>query len=551
MPIPFLLAGLGVVAGVVGAGGHISAKETNAKAQRISQDAQHLYNSAKRSLEQAQNKTEKALLKLGYEKKHTLDTSMSQFLNSYDKIKHIQVTESIGISEISKFTIDQQGAIEMKQMTDIYSSSIKSGVAGAAAGTVVALAASGSLTIIGSEMALAGSALVAGEVGAAAGIAGSALSFGAAMTPLAAVAAPVILFTGISASMKADENLEKANVMYAQAEEASEKMKVSETLCNAISDRSEMFHELLVDLNVMFEECSGMLAGVIKKKEGRIFKKKLSAQDFSEDDLKLIAVTRSLAGAVKSVIDTPILSKDGNISYEAEEMYDQTIEKLPDFNAAVEEVKQIDYKTKPIQVKEVKNRSSATKSKSIINTTTVLGAARNVFAFVAGIFVATNLAAWLSALVSFENDKYLFMDAFVANKIAFWLVICASIMIVIGKFSGSQIEKAADIASGIGLGVLYTQYCRYVETMNHPIIVCVIVLIIVIVALVRLANKMESWSCGNYLFSVLFVVMGYQSFFGIYAFFTMFLEFSSSFWLVVTSVNMLPAAVVIFLALDK
>lgn len=34
MPIPFLLAGLGVAAGVIGAGGHLSAKETNERAER-------------------------------------------------------------------------------------------------------------------------------------------------------------------------------------------------------------------------------------------------------------------------------------------------------------------------------------------------------------------------------------------------------------------------------------------------------------------------------------------------------------------------------------
>lgn len=108
-------------------------------------------------------------------------------------------------------------------MTDVYSSCFASSATGVAAGAAVALAASGALPIITGELSLAGSALAAGEISAAVGFAGSALSFGAAMTPLAAVAAPVMLFTGISASMKADENLEKANTMYAEAEVAVEK----------------------------------------------------------------------------------------------------------------------------------------------------------------------------------------------------------------------------------------------------------------------------------------------------------------------------------------
>ena len=166
---------------------------------------------------------------------------MHQFLVAYDKVKHISMENTVGINEISKFTIDEQGAIQLREMTNIYSASFASGATGVAAGAAVALAASGALPIVTGELALAGSALAAGEIGMAAGFAGSALSFGAAMTPLAAVAAPVILFTGISASIKADENLEKANTMYAEAEAASEKMKVSEMLCGAISERADMF----------------------------------------------------------------------------------------------------------------------------------------------------------------------------------------------------------------------------------------------------------------------------------------------------------------------
>ncbi|GLB30039.1 hypothetical protein LAD12857_19620 [Lacrimispora amygdalina] len=346
MPIPFLLAGLGVAAGIIGAGGHLSAKETNEKAQRISEDAQDLYNNSKMSLEGAQNNTEKALLQFGYAKKKILDCSMKQFLQSYEKIKSIEVKNSVGLDEISNFSIDRQDAILIRKMSDIYSSTISSGATGAAAGTVIALAASGSLPVVTGTLSLAGSTLAMGEIGAAAGIAGSALSFGAAMTPLAAVAAPVVLFTGISASIKADENLEKAQTMYAEAEAASEKMKVSETLCRAIADRSNMFNEVLVQVDEMFSECARMLDTVVRKKAGIFGQKKIKSDNLSDEELKLIAVTRSLAGAVKSIIDTPILSKNGNVSAESEDIYSQITFKLPVFTEAVKEVKSYDYNTK-------------------------------------------------------------------------------------------------------------------------------------------------------------------------------------------------------------
>ena len=536
MPIPFLLAGLGVAAGVIGVGGHLSAKETNERAQRISEDAQELYNNAKHSLEIAQNKTEKALLKLGYAKKNVLDTSMNQFLTTYDKVKHIHFKESAGINEISKFIIDQQGAMQIREMTNIYSSSFTSSATGVAAGAAVALAASGALPIITGELALAGSALAAGEIGMAAGFAGSALSFGAAMTPLAAVAAPVILFTGISASMKADENLEKANTMYAEAEAASEKMKISETLCDAISERSEMFDDLLGDLNKMFAECSGLLAGVVRKKEGIIFKKKLTSDDFTEEDLKLIAVTRALAGAVKSVIDTPILSKDGNISYEADEVYDESVEKLTDFSQAVQEVKTINYDVKPVEPKATK-ASSNSKSQAT-GCTTVMDGARSIFAVVLGFFIATAFAEEIAINVTDEINKFLFMDSFTANKIAIWLLPCVSVTMMIGKFRGTKIEKLCGWGSGLSLFILYVQYCRTVEQMDHYIIFSIIFFIVLAIAYAFFEGKKDRWQFGVF-FSLEALIMALWPFgFLVYAFFSKFIGFSDSFCLMVTSTLM-------------
>ena len=529
MPIPFLLAGLGVAAGVIGAGGHLSAKETNERAQKISENAQKLYNNAKHSLEEAQNRTEKDLIKLGYAKKYVLDSSMDQFLHYYEKIMPaLQYIESAGIFEISKFTIDQQDVIELRKMTNIYSSSFASGATGVAAGAAVVLATSGALPIITGNLAAAGSALAAGEIGMAAEIAGSALSSGAAMTPLAAVAAPVILFTGVSASMKADENLEKANTMYAEAEAASEKMQISETLCGA---------KLLADLNKMFAECSGLLAGVVRKKEGRIFKKKINTEDFTEEELKLVHVTASLAHAVKSVIDTPMLSEDGNISYEAMEVCDQMVEEISDYRHSAQEAKIIDYGVKPVAVK-VAKPSVGAKSKKKSGGTTVMGGARSIFAVVLGFILATAFAENIALSVTNGVNKFLFLDSFTANKIAIWLLLCSSVIMLVGRFKGTKIEKLCDLGSGISLSVLYVQYCRTVERMNHYIIFSIIFFIVLAIIYGFFGKREDKWQFGLFFSLELFIMASWSLVFLIYAFFSKFIGFSDSICLVVTSILM-------------
>lgn len=534
MPIPLILAGLGAAAGIIGAGGHLSAKETNEKAQRVSQDAKTLYNNAKQSLEQAQAQTEEMLLGLGYRKKNILDSSMKQFLDSYDKVKHIEIKESAGFDEISNFAIDQQGALQLREMTNIYSSAIKSGATGVAAGAVVALAASGSLTLVTGELAIAGSALLAGEVTAAAGIAGSALSLGAAMTPLAAVAAPVVLFTGISASMKADENLEKAHAMYAEAEAASEKMKTSETLCKAIADRSKMFDSLLGDLNRMFAECSGIMAGVIRKKEGRIFKKKLTSNDFTEEELKLMAVTRSLAGAVKAVIATPMLSKDGNISCKADEVYEQTRKKLPDFNKDVVAVKSVSYCARPIQAKAARISGSVPASNAF-DGTTVLGGARKVLAFVVGLILAAAFAGPIAESITMRTDKFLFLDAITANKIALWLVICSAITILAGNIKDENVTQIFGCVNAAGLSILYVQFCRTVGKMDHYIIFSVIAVIIMAIIMGFFDNKKHSWPFAQFYSHMCISLVVFPCLFLVYAFGS-FIGFSDGFCLVATTI---------------
>lgn len=522
MPIPFLL-GLGaVIAGAAGVGGHLSAKETNEQAQRVSRDAQNLYNNAKASLVTAQNKTEQSLLTLGYRKKNVLDTSMNQFLNSFNKIKEINFRETVGLNELSKFTIDQQGALEIQRMSDIYSDSIKSGATGAAAGAVIALAASGALPVVTGTLATAGTAVMAGEIGVAAGLAGSALSFGAAMTPLAAVAAPVVLFTGISASVKADENLEKANVMYSEARSAAEQMRVSETLCYAISERANMFDNLLVDLNTMFTECSGLMAGLIRKKEGKIFKKKLNSADFTDDEIKLIAVTRALAGAVKSVIDTPMLSKDGEISYESKNMYETTVNELPNLSIEVNNVKMNINGVKPIPAKSVNSNKA--------NSFSMSKKVRNVLAFLVGVILSVLFAKQISIALTNPKDKIIVFNALMVNQVALWFVFCASSTMIIGKRLSDFSKKICRIGNFVGLSVLYIQFCRTVINMKHYIIFSSVMILVLLVIIGIFSDK-----CSAFITYQSFAIGGAPCAFLIYAFFTRFLGFSDIVFLVLTA----------------
>lgn len=507
MPLPLIIAGLAATA--IGIGAQADAKETNECAQRIANDAQSLYNASKQSLESAQSITEKSLVALGTSKKEVLETSVKQFLTAYARIKNIELSESVGLNEIKKFSVDKQDALQLQQMSDIYESTFSSGVTGAATGAVLALAASGSLPIVTGLLSTAGTALTIGEVGMAANIAGSALSFGASMTPLSAIAAPVVLFSGISASMKADENLEKANTMYAEAESASEQMKTSEVLCQAISDRAAMFDSLLSDLNIMFAQCTALLDGVTKK---RMKKNSVDARKLTEDELKLVAVTRALAGAVKAVIDTPILTTDGSISTESQVVYEDTVKQLPAFNEALDEVKNSKIRSKPIKPASVKHNQN--KDTSILSA--ILSVIRNIIALIIGFFMSIVACALIAdtlpiGLIAFSATALLIMDNTPKAKLF--------------KF----IKNLTCIVMAAGFVLLFYQKALVAIYMEHYIIASLITggisLVVAITTFVSLEKKPNNFKrmIVRLLFSVFYFVLVLS----VYAFLFKFLHFDS------------------------
>lgn len=317
MPIPFLIAGgLALGAGLLGVGGHLEAKETNRKATEKAEAAKHLYSKAKNSLENSKRKTTEALLNLEKYKRDILESSMKQFLRGYQRVKHIEIRTPENLCELSNFSIRPQDMLQIQKLTDIYESSLKSGAAGVVTG--MALAAMPGVGLLGA----------------------------AAVTPLAAIAAPVILFTGISAAMKADENLEKAEVMYAEAEAAAEAMKVQETKCRAIIQKTEMYGSLLNALNRMFSECARYLDSVTRKKKGFLGLRRITEKRLSQEEMNLIAISRSLAGAVKSVIDAPVLDSRDDFNRDSEETYDNVSSKMISFQDASGQVLSYDYRTK-------------------------------------------------------------------------------------------------------------------------------------------------------------------------------------------------------------
>lgn len=120
MPIPFLVPGAiaaaSAAAAAVGIGSGAKAIKKNKQAKSINAEAQSTFDKAKTATERARNKSNKSLQKLGKTKLNVLDHSINHFVEVFDQIHNVKLKDSVGLDELSKFHLDEQGIIEIREL---------------------------------------------------------------------------------------------------------------------------------------------------------------------------------------------------------------------------------------------------------------------------------------------------------------------------------------------------------------------------------------------------------------------------------------------------
>ena len=135
MPLPLIPIILGGIGAATGIGKGIKAAVDNNDAKDYNRWANNNINKAKENLEASREESSAALEALGGKKLYVLDKSISDFVASFEKLKNVQLEESIGLEELNKFRLDKQSISELKEMST-YASSIVGGTAAGALGVL-------------------------------------------------------------------------------------------------------------------------------------------------------------------------------------------------------------------------------------------------------------------------------------------------------------------------------------------------------------------------------------------------------------------------------
>jgi hypothetical protein len=324
MPIPFLFIAAGAGAAALGIGKSIKAGVDQKEANDTNERAQDIVQEATDSANNARKNSGEAITHLGRTKIKILDDSMRPFISSFEKLHNVDLTDSVGLEELQKFRIDQQAFDELKEMQAMATSIIGGVASGAAIGAITAFGAYGGAMAFGAAStgtAIASLSGIAATNATLAFLGGGSLAVGGlGMAGGAAVlgglvAGPALAVMGFIVGAKASANKDRAYSNLAQAKEFREEMETVKSVCKGIRMRANMFERLLLKLNAVFSPLAYSLDQLIIE-SGTDYSK------FSDEEKATVAASMSIAGAIKAVLDTPILTDSGKLTPESETIAD-------------------------------------------------------------------------------------------------------------------------------------------------------------------------------------------------------------------------------------
>lgn len=319
MPIPILFIAVAAATGVFGVGKSVKAGVDSKKAKDLNKSANSLVEDAKRMLTSAKNQTSSCLQQLGQDKIDVCSGSIMNFIDVFGKIKNVNFKRSAGLNELAKFSVDKNSLIELKQL-GTFATSLLGGVAGGAMGGALtafgAYSAAGSFAIASTGTAISSLSGAAATNATLAFFGGGSLATGglgmAGGTAVLGglVAGPALAIMGLIVGAKASKAKDEARSNYAKAEQFADEAELASELCYSIARRASMFSSLLKSLDMRFVPLISDMDSIIRQK-GVDFK------NYSKEQQETIAACASLAGAIKAILDTTILTEDGLMTAES------------------------------------------------------------------------------------------------------------------------------------------------------------------------------------------------------------------------------------------
>jgi hypothetical protein len=336
--IPAIAAGIAAVSAAAGVKKGFEAKRDMNRAKSLNQTSQDIAKESEDFIDMAREKTNEAITELGQEKIRILSTSINEFVQSFEKIKNINLKNSEGIDELRSFNPTSESFKQLKEASFEAKKVAINGLAAVGSGALLAYGtysvvmgglgglivtattgtALGTLSGVAATNAtlawLGGGALSAGGLGMAGGMA---VLGGLVAGPALAIGGAIFASQAKAALNDAYGNYDKAKVFKKQARNIGIALK-------GIFTRANQLTELLRKLDVFFVYQVKLLEEIIESKG-------VNWESYSKDEQQEIYKCVQLAQAIKVILDTSLLKQEG----ELDEMSEQVLENGNQYLAAL------------------------------------------------------------------------------------------------------------------------------------------------------------------------------------------------------------------------
>lgn len=310
--LPILLIGPVVLAAVGGLGAGAKAAVDNSKANKMNKGAQALFDVAKVKLEAARETTVATLEELGEKKLNVWQNQVGRFVDVFGKIKSVEFEEAdVEIGELpTPEEIEQMERMSLR-CTEI----LGGGAAVLGAGSLAGVGAYGGVLLLGKASTgtaigtlsgaaatnatlawLGGGSIAAGGMGVAGGI----IVLGGI------VAGPILLVGGGLMHAKARKKLAQARANNATALKHTEEMGNAAALLESIKKIGVQYSDFIDAIVRHFDFSLAQLDYIIES-EGNDF------GSFTKLGKKKTWLCVEMAGLIKSLLDTPLLTRNGTL----------------------------------------------------------------------------------------------------------------------------------------------------------------------------------------------------------------------------------------------
>lgn len=346
MAIPFLLGAAAVAAGLFGAKKMKDASDNNKRAKKLVKKAKKMYEEASDRLENSRYAANSMLEQLGETKVRIMAEDMGDFVKTFSKFKNLKHDPQV--AKEGQVSVSEKTLTEYQQESLKATKLVKAGLGSLSAGTLAGIAAYGGTTIMATASTgtaistlsgaaatkatlayLGGGTLASGGLGV---MGGTAVLGGVVLAPILAVAGSIM-------SAKSEENLAKAEEVYAEAENSAEKMDGMRMVLDNIYDIaydykiflekfSDDFKSTILNVNKIYIEEYALCSKTLWNKLKAIFGMEIKV-DYAKMDInnrKYLHMAWLMAQTMQKLLTVHLITENGYVNQEAKELLDNSME---------------------------------------------------------------------------------------------------------------------------------------------------------------------------------------------------------------------------------